>query len=330
MTLTILITGVAGLIGNNFVRWLLENIKNIKIIGIDSLEGGYKEYVCHDIDFYKFDLLDYTLVEYIFKKYKIDLIYHFAAYAAEGLSPFIRKYNYNNNLLCTTNLVNMSIKYNIKRFIFTSSMAVYGKGKAPFSEENKPNPIDPYGVAKYAAEMDIQIAGQQHGLDWCIIRPHNVYGKYQNIWDIYRNVLGIWMYQTINKQKITIYGDGKQKRAFTYVDDIMRPLWNAGIFKKCSKQIINLGGIEDHSINEAANIFCKHIDNDRVYLEKRHEVKYAYSTFEKSVNLLEFKHQTSLEDGILKMWKWAKEQPNRERKKWKEFEIDKKIYEYWK
>jgi len=141
MTVTILITGVAGLIGNNFVRWLLENIKTIKIIGIDSLEGGYKEYVCHDIDFYKFDLLDYTLVEYIFKKYKIDLIYHFAAYAAEGLSPFIRKYNYNNNLLCTTNLVNMSIKYKIKRFIFTSSMAVYGKGKAPFSEENKPNPI---------------------------------------------------------------------------------------------------------------------------------------------------------------------------------------------
>jgi UDP-glucose 4-epimerase len=227
----------------------------------------------------------------------------------------------------------MSIKYKIKRFIFTSSMAVYGEGKTPFDETNIPNPIDPYGIAKYACEMDLKVAKEQHNLDYCIIRPHNVYGENQNIWDKYRNVLGIWTYKYLNNEPLTIYGDGKQKRAFTYVEDILKPLWNSAIKKETSGEIINLGGIKEIEIKEASEIF-REIVNDKEYpidfLQERHEVKNAWSTHQKSVNLLNFEHKTSLKKGLSKMIEWAKKQPQREIKKWENYELNVDIYEYWK
>ena len=225
----------------------------------------------------------------------------------------------------------MGIKYNVKRFVFTSSMATYGRNTTPFTEDMVPKPIDPYGIAKYACEMDIQIAGEQHGLDWCIIRPHNVYGVKQNIWDKYRNVLGIWMYQHLNGEPMTIFGDGEQTRAFSFIDDSLEPLWNAAIFKNASKQTINLGGIKSYSINEANEILREVIGGGKVeYLESRHEVKNSIPTFQKSIEILNFKHQTDLKQGLIKMWEWAKLQPSRERYVWGKYELEKGLYEFWK
>jgi UDP-glucose 4-epimerase len=254
-----------------------------------------------------------------------------AAYAAEGLSPFIRCFNYENNLLATANIVNNCIKHSVDRLVFTSTMAVYGHGNPPFDESHQPTPIDPYGVAKFGCEQDIQIAGGQHGLDWCIIRPHNVYGIKQNIWDKYRNVLGIWMYQALNNKPMTIYGDGNQVRSFSYIDDCLEPLWKAAVDDRASKQIINLGGTKDCSINEANDILKSVIGyGETVHLEPRHEVKYAHPTWKKSVDLLDYTDNTSLEDGLRKMWGWAKEQPMREQFIWNEYELDKGIYSFWK
>ncbi len=176
MSSTILITGVAGLIGSNFADWLLANIDGVKVVGIDDLSGGYLDNVNKECIFFKEDLADDNL-SYIFKKFDIKSIYHFAAYAAEGLSPFMRQYNYRNNLVATARLINHAIEHRVKRFVFTSSMATYGSGTAPFSEEDRLQPIDPYGIAKMACELDLQVAKQQHDLDYCIIRPHNVYGE---------------------------------------------------------------------------------------------------------------------------------------------------------
>jgi len=210
-------------------------------------------------------------------------------------------------------------------------MAVYGQNKTPFDESFVPNPIDPYGVAKYACEMDIIVAGQQHGLDWCIIRPHNVYGKKQNIWDKYRNVLGIWMYQHLNNQPLTIYGDGQQTRAFSYIDDSLEPFLNAALSAKASKQIINLGGIVETSINDACDVLIEVMGGgQKVYLQQRHEVKHAYSTHQKSVDLLGFQHKTNLKDGLTDMWAWAKQQPMRNRFVWPRYEVEKGIYDFWK
>lgn len=328
--MTVLITGVAGLLGSRLADWMAENTNNT-IIGIDDLSGGYQENINDKVIFYKQSLN--KGVDYVFKKHKPDYVFHLAAYAAEGLSPFIRKFNYENNLLATAEIVNNCIKYDVKRLVFTSTLAVYGHGTGNvFSEEQTPAPIDPYGVAKFGCEMDIQIAGEQHGLDWCIIRPHNVYGIKQNIWDKYRNVLGIWMYQHLNDMPMSIFGSGEQTRAFSFIDDSLQPLWNAATLPQASRQIINLGGIEEISINDACKtlqevIGCK---ASVQYLESRHEVKHSIPTYQKSIDILGFKHETSLYDGLKFMWDWAKKQPMKQRFVWPSYELDKGIYSFWK
>lgn len=327
---TVLITGVGGLLGSRLADWIVENHPEIRVIGIDDFSGGYRENVNPEVELFPFDLTKIDL-DNIFSSFKPDYVFHFAAYAAEALSPFIRSYNYTNNLVATAKVVNMCIKHGVKRLVFTSSMAVYGQGTPPFDETAPRNPIDPYGVAKMACEMDIEIAGEQHGLDWCIIRPHNVYGAKQNIWDSYRNVLGIWMYKHLNGQPLTIFGDGQQVRAFSYIDDSLPCLWRAATLPEASKQIINLGGIHEYSILEAANTLMDVMGGGELkFLPPRHEVKYAYPTWQKSVDILGFQQNTSLHDGLTKMWEWVKLQPNRPRQVWSEYEVDKGIYPFWK
>ena len=331
MKKTILITGVAGLIGSRLADWIIENQPEYDVIGIDDLSGGYIENIHSKVKFHYLDLKSPKL-EDIFESTKPTYVFHLAAYAAEGLSPFIRQYNYQNNLVVTANIINNCIKHNVRRLVFTSTLAVYGHGYGGvFSEDQTPKPIDPYGVAKYACEMDIQIAGEQHGLDWCIIRPHNVYGVKQNIWDKYRNVLGIWMYQNLNNQPMTIFGDGKQTRAFSFIDDSLKPLWNSAIKPESSKEIINLGGIDEVSIKEASKILIDVMGNGEViHLESRHEVKHSVPTFKKSVDILEFNHKTTMKDGLTIMWDWVKNQPMRERFVWSKYELNKGIYNFWK
>jgi UDP-glucose 4-epimerase len=329
MKRTVLITGVAGLIGSRMADWIIENHPEVQVIGIDDLSGGYVENIHPKVLFYKMDLGKES-AENIFKEHTPDIVYHFAAYAAEALSPFIRQYNYTNNLVATVGIVNNCIKYGVKRLVFTSSMAVYGNGIPPFDEDAPRNPVDPYGVAKMGCEMDIEIAGEQHGLDWCIIRPHNMYGAKQNIWDSYRNVLGIWMYKHLTGQPLTIFGDGNQTRAFSCIDDSLEPFWLAGTDPKASKQIINLGGIYEYSINVAAQTLIEVMGGGEIkYFPPRHEVKYAFPTWQKSVDVLGFEHKTNLYDGLTNMWEWAKFQPSRPRQVWGEYELDKGIYSYW-
>lgn len=326
----VLITGNAGLLGSNLADFILTYHNDYEVYGIDDLSGGYIDNINPSVKFFKTNILDSNF-DQIFQTIQPDYVFHMAAYAAEGLSPFIREYNYQNNLLCTTKVVNNCIRHNVKRLVFTSTMAVYGDNPTPFDETMRPNPIDPYGVAKYACEMDINIAGEQHGLDWCIIRPHNVYGRKQNIWDKYRNVLGIWMNQHLNNRPITIFGDGEQKRAFSHINDSVGPLFRAALEPAASKQIINLGGIHECSINEAANVLLEVIGcGSKVYLESRHEVKYAFATYQKSVDILNFNHTISLFDGLSDMWVWAQSQPTREQFIWPSYELDKGLYSFWK
>ena len=327
---TILITGCAGLLGSRLADLITEHRPDIQVIGVDDLSGGYIENVNENVKFIDADVSNLKSISEVFHVYNPDYVYHFAAYAAECLSPFIRNYNYTNNAVATANIVTNCINYDVKRLVFSSTMAVYGNQKAPFSEDMRREPVDPYGVAKAACEADIEIAGEQHGLDWCIIRPHNVYGAKQNIWDRYRNVLGIWMNHHLNGRPITIYGDGEQERSFSCIDDCLWPMFWASNKKEASKQIINLGGIEKTSINEAADTIISVMGGgEKVYLEPRHEVKYAWSTHEKSEELLNFKHETSLREGLEKMWDWANTQPSRPVLNMN-YEVQKGIYEYWK
>ena len=327
----VLITGVAGLLGSRLADYIIENVPNAEVVGIDDLSGGYKENVNPKVTFWEMNLVEHP-IENCFENHKFDYVFHLAAYAAEGLSPFIRQYNYENNLVATARVVNQCIKHNVKRLIFTSTLAVYGHGEGGIFDENQQQaPIDPYGVAKYGCEMDIKIAGEQHGLDWCIIRPHNVYGRNQNIWDKYRNVLGIWMYQHLNGLPMTIFGDGEQTRAFSCIDDIVEPLWKSAILPEASKEIINLGGVEEWTVNKACEVLRTVIGSGEVvYKEGRHEVKHAIPTWQKSIDILGFQHKTHFEDGLKDMWEWVQKQPKREQFVWDTYELDNGIYSFWK
>jgi len=330
----VLITGAAGLLGSHFSRYLLD--KGYDVYGIDNLSGGYLDFVdkrlIDDKKFFKIGLTDEESLEKIFSKNKPDYIYHFAAYAAEGLSPFMRVFNYTNNLLSSVNIINKCIKYNVKKIIFTSSMATYGRGNPPFKEDQIPSPIDPYGIAKYAVEMDLKQAYDQFGLKYNVIRPHNVIGIRQNIWDRYRNVIGIWIRKTLAGENITIFGDGSQKRAFSDIKYYMKPFEKLMTNTNC--ETYNAGADKEHTIKEIAELVQKVAGEfgyspEIEHLEKRHEVKDAYCNHDKAKKDLGLDDKTNIESTIRDMFTWAMKQPERKTKNMK-YEVDKDIYNFWK
>ena len=326
----VLITGVAGLLGANFSKYLIE--KGNQVVGIDDLSGGYFSSIDKRVKFYNQNLKNKEAISEIFSNEKPDFVYHFAAYAAEGLSPFIRNHNYTNNVICSANVINACINYDVKKIIFTSSMAVYGEGQPPFKEDQLPNPEDPYGIAKYAVEMDLKTANTQFGLRYSIVRPHNVVGIYQNLWDRYRNVIGIWIRKTINNEPITVFGDGTQVRAFSDIKFYMKPFED--LMNDHDGEIFNIGADKYWSINEVAELVQKIAkdygnDVDIVHLEKRNEVHTAYCDHEKAKKMLCFNDNTNLEETIRSMYIWALKQPNREVNYFK-YEIEKNLYDFWR
>ena len=341
MQKSVIITGVAGLLGSNLADYILRYFPDYTVVGIDNLFGGLEENVIHlretfndKFVFLKSDVENERLID-VFKTYKPTYVFHLAAYAAEGLSPFVRRFNWSNNAISTANIINCCIECDVKRLVYTSSMSVYGDGIKGqlFTEDLTPHPLDPYAISKYACELDIQSAGLQHGLDWCIIRPHNVYGIGQNIFDRYRNVLGIWMYQKLNNEPLTIYGSGEQTRAFSNIDDTTPCLWAAATYKEASKQIINVGGTKAYTINEAKDIMLEVFEWKDVtvaYKEARYEVKHAVPSYQKSIDLLDYEERHGLLWGLKSMWAWAQTLKMRERFKWPEYEITKGVYSYWK
>ena len=326
----VLITWVGGLIGANFSRYLLN--KGYEIIGIDNFFWWYKDFIDPRVKLYEIDLWNIKDVENVFKNENIDYVYHFAAYAAEWLSPFIRNFNYTNNVLCSINIINNCINYNVRKLIFTSSMAVYWEGKPPFTEDQLPIPIDPYGIAKFTIEQDIKQANNQFWLRYTIVRPHNIIGIYQNIWDKYRNVIWIWIRQTIRWENLSIFGDWTQQRAFSDIQYYM------GIFLKLMEdwdwEIFNIWADKHYKIIDVANIVKKIWERkgyktDIIHYEARHEVKDAYSDHTKAKKMLNFNDDTDIERLITKMFNWALEQPDRQTKIMN-YEIEKNLYSYWK
>jgi len=326
----VLITGVAGLLGSHFSSHLLK--KGYNVVGVDDLSGGYKEFIPKGVKFYQLNLIEHERLEEVFVNERPDYVFHFAAYAAEGLSPYIRRFNYQNNIICSINLINFSIKYEVKKFIFTSSMAVYGFGEPPFTEEQTPSPIDPYGIAKFAVEQDLKEAYDKFGLDYTIIRPHNIIGINQNIWDKYRNVIGIWIRKILNKEPISIYGDGTQTRAFSDVQFYMDPFEK--VMHGFGDNAFNIGADKEYEIIEAAKILQKVANNHGFsasikHYEPRTEVKFAFCNHGKAKNLLNLDDKTDIVKTIEDMFIWATEQPNRD-VKYIDYEIEKNMYSFWK
>lgn len=331
---TVIVTGCAGLLGAHFSRHLLS--KGYKVVGIDDLSGGYSAYLprSDNFDFWASNLSDKVMrrtLNHIFLTNKTVACFHFAAYAAEGLSPFIRHYNYTNNVLASVNIINQCIEHDTK-MIFTSSMATYGRQQPPFTEDMRPEPIDPYGIAKYSIEQDIKVAHQQHGLRYNIVRPHNVVGIYQNIWDKYRNVAGIFIRRVLAGEPMLIYGDGEQTRAFSDIKYYMKPFEQ--LIDGHDNELFNIGADKAYTINELANTVQRvawknGFEAEKKHVEGRHEAKHAFCDHTKAKEMLNFSDDTNLEETIDTMFKWALEQPVREQK-YMQYEVEKGIYDYWK
>lgn len=329
---TALITGCGGLLGNHYSRFLLQ--KGYTVIGVDDLSGSYKEYLPTGDNFYFHKLKleeNPNSLSKLFEEHQPSTVYHFAAYAAEGLSPFVRRYNYTNNVLASVTVINNCIKFGSK-LVFTSSMAVYGSQTPPFTEDLNPSPYDPYGIAKYAVEMDIKQAGDHLGLQYSIIRPHNVVGIYQNIWDKYRNVIGIFIRRTLNKEPILVYGDGEQTRAFSDVKYYMEPFHL--LEKTQDGETFNIGADNYWTLNHVAEtvqkIGAKHGYNNTIkHVEPRHEVKHAHCNHDKAKTILKFKDETDLETLVESLFLWAQDQPPQPMRIM-EYELTDGIYEYWK
>jgi UDP-glucose 4-epimerase len=301
-----LVTGGAGFIGCHVARACLALGHDVVVL--DDLSGGFADNVPEGATFVDGSVVDAALVDRLFAEHGFDHVYHLAAYAAEGLSHFIRRYNYTNNVIGSINLVNAAVNAGtVRRFVFTSSIAVYGAGQVPMTEEMTPQPEDPYGVAKYAVELDLKTAHEMFGLDWTVFRPHNVYGENQNIGDRYRNVIGIFMNQIMQGAEMTIFGDGLQTRAFSHVDDVAPVIAGCVDVPASANRVFNIGADRPYTVLELAQTVAHAfgVEPRITHLEARREVVHAFSSHERVVEAFGPQDYVPLEIGIERMAEWA-------------------------
>jgi UDP-glucose 4-epimerase len=325
-----LVTGGAGFIGAHVVKELLS--MDHSVVVLDDLSGGFEDNVDPRATFVKGSITDHVLIEKLFKEHKFDYVYHLAAYAAEGLSHFIKRFNYNNNLIGSINLINESVKNKVKCFVFTSSIAVYGKGQLPLREEMVPIPEDPYGIAKLAVEMDLKTTHEMFGLNYIIFRPHNVYGEYQNIGDRYRNVVGIFMNQLLKGESLTVFGDGKQTRAFSYIKDVAPAIAKSVEIKDAYNEVFNIGADKDYTVNELATSVMKAmgIKGELRHLPPRNEVLHAYSDHSKMRKFFGINEKyISLDEGLQHMAEWVSKVGSRSSSRFENIEIEEKLPPSW-
>mmetsp|Transcript_9771 Transcript_9771/g.25640 ORF Transcript_9771/g.25640 Transcript_9771/m.25640 type:complete len:436 (-) Transcript_9771:123-1430(-) len=325
---TAIVTGAAGFIGSHVAKHCLA--LGLEVLAVDDLSGGFLDNVPRhpSLKFVKGDLRDAVFVESLFTGHgKIHFVYHLAAYAAEGLSHFIRSYNYRTNLVATMELLNQAVKHGIECFLFTSSIAVYGsindlsqmqnadrqlhtgkeKGR-PLTEDDTPAPEDPYGISKYACEMDLRAAKELWGMDFVVFRPHNVYGPHQNMFDKYRNVVGIFINQVYHKRPMTIFGDGQQERAFSYIDDVAPIIARGPLVPEARNEIFNIGADKPYTVETLARKIAEAMGVGKDYpIDKqpaRLEVFSAVASHEKVRRYFKPPPTTDLHEGMRRTVAW--------------------------
>jgi UDP-glucose 4-epimerase len=327
----VLVTGGAGFIGSHVADALLGRGHQVTVL--DDLSGGFEENVSPAADFVRGSVTDAALIGRLFADRPFDYVFHLAAYAAEGLSHFIKRFNYTNNVIGSVNLINASINTGVKGFVFASSIAVYGsRPSAPMSEDAVPEPDDPYGIAKYAVERDLVASRAMFGLDYIIFRPHNVYGPRQNIGDRYRNVVGIFMNQILSGQPMTIFGDGTQTRAFSYIDDVAPVMASVVDEPRGWNDVFNVGADEPYTLNELAGrvAAAMGVEAPVMHLAARHEAWHAHPNHEKIRRVFGGGETTSLDEGLRAMARWVRERGARTSRSFEGIEITRNLPPAWR
>jgi UDP-glucose 4-epimerase len=327
-----LVTGAAGFIGSHVADACLE--LGMEVVATDDLSGGYREHVPAAATWVEGDLRDRDVVKGLWADHgPYDFVYHLGAYAAEGLSHFIRAYNYRVNLEASVNLVNQAVLHDAKRFVFTSSIAVYGAGQVPMTEDQTPLPEDPYGISKYAVELDLAAAHEMFGLDYTIFRPHNVYGERQNIADKYRNVIGIFMNKVLRGEAMPVFGDGRQTRAFSHVADVAPIIARSVHVDGARNETFNIGADTPYSVLDLAQTVARAFgaEPDIEHLPARNEVVHAFSDHAKLQRVFDPPPAIELEEGIRRMADWVRERGAMEPVEFaEEIEVERNLPPSWR
>jgi UDP-glucose 4-epimerase len=329
--MSVLVTGGAGFIGSHVARHLVDAGQDVVVL--DDLSGGYEENVPPGANLVAGSVVDPELVEELFREHEFSHVFHLAAYAAEGLSHFIRRFNYTNNVLGSVNLLNSALRAEtVERFVFTSSIAVYGAAQTPMTEDTVPEPEDPYGIGKYAVELDLRAAQRMFGLDYTIFRPHNVYGEQQNVADPYRNVIGIFINQLLSDRPLTIFGDGLQTRAFTHIDDVAPVIARSIEVPQSANEVFNVGADTPHTVLDLAHTVARAFDvadPEIDFLPAREEVVHAFSDHAKLHRVFGQEPTVSLEEGLRRMADWAREIGVREPVRFESVEVLRNLPPSW-
>tara|TARA_Y100000758_G_scaffold296587_1_gene255703 strand:- start:501 stop:1508 length:1008 start_codon:yes stop_codon:yes gene_type:complete len=306
MTKRVLVTGAAGFLGSH----LCEKLRNLnyEVIGIDNMSGGNLENVPNDVKFHKIDCCDLKKINTIMKN--IDIVYHCAATAHEGLSVFSPVQISKNNYMATVTVVSAAINNKVKRIIYCSSMARYGDQPTPFTEDMTPKPVDPYGISKVAGEDVLKNLCNLNNIEWVIVVPHNIIGPRQKYDDPFRNVVSIMINRILQNKSPIIYGDGEQKRCFSYIDDCIYCLLALIDNKNVAGEVINIGPDEEFvTINKVAEI-CSNVTGSNLkpeyHPDRPKEVKIATCSADKARKLLNYKTTTDLHTGIKKTYEFIK------------------------
>lgn len=326
----VLVTGGAGFIGSHVADALIARGHEVHVL--DDLSGGFRENVPAAAAFTRGSIADGDAVERLFAGARFTHVYHLAAYAAEGLSHFIKHFNYTNNVLGSVNLLNASIRNGVELFVFASSIAVYGTSpELPITEDAALHPEDSYGIAKYAIELELAACRTMFGLDSIIFRPHNVFGPRQNIGDRYRNVIGIFMNQILQGRPMTIFGDGAQTRAFSYIADVAPLMAEAMDVPAARNEAFNIGADMPCSLNDLARAVAAAmgVQPKFIHLAPRLEVRHAHSAHGKIRGVFGARPQTPLQDGLEAMAAWVRSHGARQSTPFTGIEILKNLPASW-
>lgn len=300
----IFITGIAGFLGSHLADALLA--QGHEVSGCDNLEGGYLDNVPESAQFLPLDCNHYDGMLQLTRG--ADIVYHLASSAHEGLSIFSPHHYTKNTFGSAMSVMSASLVNNVKRFVLCSSAARYGAIKTPFKESDLPKPQDPYGIAKYASDLALINSATTHGMEYSIAVPHNIIGPRQKYDDPYRNAISIFTNLMLQGRNPIIYGDGSQKRCFSFVSDIVEPLVLMGTLPKANGEIFNLGPDSGEvTIKEVVEILkdITGFKGEIEYVAERpKEVKDVLCSADKARRVLGYEAKKSLREGLEEIVDW--------------------------
>ena len=305
----VFVTGVAGFLGSHLADAFIA--RGDQVIGCDNLIGGDVDNVPRGVDFYIGDCNEFERLKKAMRA--VDVVYHCAATAHEGLSVFSPYANARHGYCASASVFSAACAVGVKRIVFTSSMARYGAGdgRLPFTEATPVRPEDPYGIGKLAAEHLLANMAETHGVEWSVAVPHNIFGPRQRYVDPFRNAISIFANRLLQGKQPVIYGDGAQERSFSYYTDDVEPLVKMATSPEVHGEVVNIGPDgEVVTVLRAAELVARSLGApfDPIFKPGRpREVKFAHCSADKARALLDYSPRVSLEDGIRQTVEWVRE-----------------------